>query len=63
MNPIYFFIYPEAYYLATQGEIMNPEPLDETPSTGKPEIRGGDKFEDLDFDDTDYEHFWGDDDS
>lgn len=41
---------------------MNPEPIDESPAD-KPEIRGGDKFEDLDFDDTDYEHFWGDDDS
>jgi hypothetical protein len=42
----YFFIYPEAYHLATKEPGMSPEPVNEKP-VAKPEIRGGDKFEDV----------------
>jgi hypothetical protein len=41
-------------YYPTPGGTVNPEPYDET-APKKTEIRGGDKFEDLDFDVPDVE--------
>jgi hypothetical protein len=51
---IHFFIYPEAYRLATKEPVMSPEPVNEKP-VRKSETRGGDKSTEWQFPEWDEE--------